>query len=56
VSTVSDPPRARAALTEALAIAETLARAGRLSAAQQALLQHIRDRLAELPPEQAEAR
>jgi hypothetical protein len=56
VSTVSDPPRTRAALTEALAIAETLARDGKPTAAQQMLLKHIRDRLAELPPEQAEAR
>ena len=56
VSTVSDPPRTRAALTEAVAIAETLARDGKSTAAQQALLKHIRERLAELPPEQAEVR
>jgi hypothetical protein len=35
VSTASEPPRARAVLREALAIAETLAGEGKLSAAQQ---------------------
>ena len=56
LSTVSDPPRARAALQEALAIAEKLAREGKLTAAQQNWPQHLRDELAKLPPEQAEAR
>ena len=56
VSTAADPPRARAALREALAIAETLARDSKLTAAQQNWPQLIRDALAKLPPEQAEAR
>ena len=56
VSTASDPPEARAALREALAILETLSREGKLAAAQQNWLQLLRDALAKLPPEQAEAR
>ncbi len=56
LSNVVDPPRARALLPEALAIAETLARDGKLTAAQQNWPQLIRDALAKLPPEQAEAR
>jgi len=48
VATVSDPPRARELLSEALAIAESLARAGKLTAAQQRWPQVIRDRLAML--------
>jgi hypothetical protein len=56
VSTVSDAPRARAALTEALAIAEALAHDGKLTAAQQNWPQVLRDALAKLPPEQAEAK
>jgi hypothetical protein len=55
-STASDPPRARAALREALAIAEALARDNKLTAAQQNWPQLIREALAKLPPEQAEAR
>jgi tetratricopeptide (TPR) repeat protein len=56
VSTASDPSRARAVLREALAIAETLARAGKLTAAQQNWPQMLRELIAKLPPEQAEAR
>ena len=55
VSTVSDPPRARAALREALAIVEALARDNRLTAAQKNWPQMLRDALAKLPPEAAEA-
>ena len=55
LSAVVDPPRARAALREALAIAEMLAREDKL-AAQQELPRRIGDALARLPPEQAEAR
>jgi hypothetical protein len=43
-------------LREALAIAEMLAREGKLTAARQNWPQLIRERLAKLPPEQAEAR
>jgi tetratricopeptide (TPR) repeat protein len=56
VSTASDPPQARAALTQALGIAEALAREGKLRAAQQDWPQLLRDALAKLPPESAEAR
>jgi tetratricopeptide (TPR) repeat protein len=56
VSTASDPPRARAALREALAIVEALAREGKLSAAQQNWFALLNDALAKLPPEQAEQR
>jgi hypothetical protein len=56
LSTVSDPPQARAALREALAIAEALARDGKPNVAQQDWLQRLRDALAKLPPEAAEAR
>ena len=52
---VVDPPRVRAALREALAILEALARANRLTAAQKNWLQFIRDALAKLPPERADA-
>jgi hypothetical protein len=45
VSTASDPPGARAVLREALAIAETLAREGKLTAAQQGWPQALRDML-----------
>jgi hypothetical protein len=55
VSTASDPPGARAVLREALAIAETLAREGKLTAAQQGWPRAMRDMLAKLPPEQAGA-
>ena len=55
-ASASDPPRARAALREALAIVEALAREGKLTAAQQNWPQLLRDALAKLPPEQAEAR
>jgi hypothetical protein len=51
VATVSEPPRARAALSEALAVAETLARDGKLMGPQQSWPQRIRELLAELPPE-----
>jgi hypothetical protein len=50
VSTASDAPQARAALSEALAIAETLAREGKLIAAQQNWPQFLRNALAGLPP------
>lgn len=56
VSTVAEPVQARAALTQARAIAETLAREGKLTAGQQSWPQDLRERLAKLPPEQAEAR
>jgi len=56
VGTVSDPPRACAALREALAIVEALARDNKLTAAQEDWLQELRDALAKLPPEAAEAR
>jgi hypothetical protein len=55
-SKASDVPRARAALLDALAIAEALAREGKLTAAQQNWPQLLRDALAKLPPEAAEAR
>jgi hypothetical protein len=53
---VIEPPQARAALREALAIAEMLARDGKLNAAQRDLPRRIGEALATLPPEQAEAR
>ena len=56
VSTAAEPSRARAVLGEALVIVETLAREGKLTAAQQSWPQLVRDALAKLPPEQAEAR
>jgi len=56
VGTVSDPPRARAALREALAILEALARDNKLTPAQKDWPQQLRDALAKLPPEAAEAR
>jgi len=46
IATASDPPRARAALLEALAILDALARAGKLTAAQQSWPQGLRDMLA----------
>jgi hypothetical protein len=52
VSTASDPPRARAVLREALAITDTLAREGKLTAAQREWPQFLRDTLVKLPPEQ----
>jgi tetratricopeptide (TPR) repeat protein len=55
VSTASDTPRARAALREALAIAEGLARQGKLTAAQRNWPQHLSDALAKLPHEKVEA-
>jgi hypothetical protein len=42
-------------LREALAIAETLAREGKLTAAQQGWPRAMRDMLAKLPPQQAGA-
>ena len=56
LSAVVDPPRARAALREALAIVEMLARDDKLNAAQRDLPRRIGEALAALPPEQAEAR
>jgi hypothetical protein len=56
VSKASDPPRVRAALSEALAIAEALARGGKLGAEQQDWPQIFRAALAKLPPEQPEAK
>jgi hypothetical protein len=53
VSTASDQPQARTVLREALAIAEMLAREGKLTTAQQG--QDLRDRIAKLPPEQTGA-
>jgi hypothetical protein len=56
VSTASDAPRARVELREALAIADALARERKLTSAQQSWPQMLREALAKLPPEQAEAR
>ena len=56
VSTVNDAPRARAALCEALAIAEALARDNRLTTRKKTWPQLIRDLLAKLPPGTVEAR
>jgi tetratricopeptide (TPR) repeat protein len=56
VSAVVEPTRARAALREALVIVEKLEREGKLTADQSDWPQLIRDELAKLPPEQAEAR
>jgi hypothetical protein len=56
ISTAYDPSRARAALREALAVAETLAREGKLAANRQNWPQPLREALAKLPPEQPEAR
>ena len=56
LSAVVEPPRARAALLEALAIVEKLEREGKLTAAQADWPQLVRDELAKLPPEQAKAR
>ena len=55
VSTVSEPPRARAALREALAIVDALVRGNGLTAAQKNWPQILRDALAKLPPEAADA-
>jgi tetratricopeptide (TPR) repeat protein len=52
----ADPARARAALREALTIVETLEREGKLTVGQRNWPDLIRERLAALPPEQAEAR
>jgi tetratricopeptide (TPR) repeat protein len=51
VSTVSEAPRARAALHEAITIVEALARDNRLTAAQKDWPQIFRGLLAKLPPE-----
>jgi tetratricopeptide (TPR) repeat protein len=56
ISTASDPSRARAVLREALAIAEALAREGKLTVEQQDWPQELRDELAKLPPEAAGAK
>jgi hypothetical protein len=53
LSTVSDPPRARAVLREALAILDALTRDNRLTAVQKNWPQILRDALAKLPPETA---
>jgi tetratricopeptide (TPR) repeat protein len=55
VSTVSDPPYARVALREALAIALSLARNGKLTTAQENWPSLLRNALAKLPPEAADA-
>ena len=55
ISTVSEPPRARAALREALGALDVLARDNRLTAAQKSWPHIMRDALAKLPPEQAQA-
>jgi tetratricopeptide (TPR) repeat protein len=52
----SDPQRAGAALREALAILEALARDDKLTAEQQNWSQHIREMLARLPAKSARAR
>jgi hypothetical protein len=56
VSSASDPSRARAALTEALAIVEAAARESPLTAREQDFVQRVRAALAKLPPEAAKAR
>ncbi len=56
VGAASDPTPARAALREALAIAEKLARDNKLTSAQQNWPQILREALAKLPPEEAGAR
>jgi hypothetical protein len=56
VSSASDPSRARAALHEAIAIVDVLARDGKLTATQRDWPRDLRDALAKLPPEQAKAR
>lgn len=56
VGTVSDPRRARQALSEALAIAEVLAREDKLRANQKGWPQVIRDALAKLQPKKTDAR
>ena len=50
VSTAADVPRARAALDEAIALAEALARDGKLASPQQDWPKLLRDALAKLPP------
>jgi len=55
LSIVSDPPRAHAALREALTIVEALARHNKLTAAQKNWPQLIRDLMAKLPPEAVQA-
>ena len=54
ISTVSDVPHARAALRNALAILDTLAREGTLPAAQQDWPTLLQTELKQLPPEAAE--
>ena len=55
VSTAADVPRARAALREALTIAEALGRDNKLKPARQTWSQDLRNALAKLPPETAGA-
>jgi tetratricopeptide (TPR) repeat protein len=55
LSTAADPAAARAALREAIAIAEMLARDNKLPAAEQRWPQILREELAKLPPETADA-
>ena len=56
VSTAADPPRAWAVLREALAIAEAMAREGKLTPEQHDWPQRLREALAKLQPEQADVR
>jgi tetratricopeptide (TPR) repeat protein len=56
MSTVTEPPQARAALREALAIMDTLTREGKILAYQRNLQQRFLEALAKLPPETAEVR
>jgi tetratricopeptide (TPR) repeat protein len=56
VGEVADPTRAREVLPEALSILDGLAREGKLTAAQRDWPQKVRDLLARLPPEIAQAK
>jgi tetratricopeptide (TPR) repeat protein len=56
LSTLAEPQEARAALGRAVAIADALAQADKLMATRKNWPQHLRDQLAKLPPEQAEAK
>jgi hypothetical protein len=56
LSTAADPLQARAALREALAIVEALARERKLTPEQQPWPQGLRDALTKLPPEAAKGR
>jgi hypothetical protein len=56
VSTAADVPRARAALDEAIALADALTRDGKLAPSQQDWPKLLRDALAKLPPSEGATR